>query len=78
MVEFLLTFILLVTVVAGMAIGVLRGRAPIQGSCGGLGNLEAKLGTAGACEICGGEPARCPQGDALPPAKGKGAFYDAS
>lgn len=55
MAEFFLTFILLLAVVGGMAIGVMRGRAPISGSCGGLNNL----GMDGACEICGGDPARC-------------------
>ncbi len=42
-------------VVAGMAIGVLFGRRPIAGSCGGLG----ALGIDAECEICGGDPARC-------------------
>ncbi len=42
-------------VMAAMAVGVLAGRAPIKGSCGGLG----ALGIDGACEICGGDPRRC-------------------
>ena len=57
MIEFVLTFIIIVAVVFGMAIGVLRGRAPIAGSCGGLSNL----GIDGACEICGGNPNKCDQ-----------------
>ena len=52
MLELALSFVLLVVVVAGMAIGVMRGRAPISGSCGGLN----KIGLDGACEICGGDP----------------------
>ena len=50
-----LAFIILLVVVAGMAIGVLYGREPISGTCGGLNNL----GVDGACEICGGDPNRC-------------------
>lgn len=49
------TFIILLLVVAGMAIGVLFGRSPIKGSCGGLNNA----GIDGPCEVCGGNPARC-------------------
>ncbi len=42
-------------VIAGMAIGVMMGRQPIKGSCGGMG----ALGIDTACEICGGDPRRC-------------------
>ena len=55
MLELALSFVLLVVVVAGMAIGVMRGRAPISGSCGGLN----RIGLDGACEICGGDPEHC-------------------
>ncbi len=40
----ILAFVVLLAAVAGMAIGVMRGRAPIRGSCGGLNN--------GGCELC--------------------------
>jgi hypothetical protein len=40
---------------AGMAVGVMNGRPPIKGSCGGMG----ALGIDTACEICGGNPQRC-------------------
>lgn len=70
MIEFVLAFLILVVVVAGMSIGVLHGREPISGSCGGLNNL----GVDGACEICGGDPARCDQ-----ESQSSGSnFYDAS
>jgi hypothetical protein len=72
MIEFIMSFVILLAVVAAMAIGVIRGRAPISGSCGGLNNL----GVDGACEICGGNPAKCDQqeaGEASPT-----AYYDAS
>ncbi len=32
------TFVILLLVVAGMAIGVMFGRKPLKGSCGGLNN----------------------------------------
>ena len=41
--------------VAGMAVGVLFGRKPISGSCGGM----KALGMDVECEICGGNPALC-------------------
>ena len=50
----LLAFLFMLLVVAAMSIGVIFGRQPIKGSCGGL----AQLGL-GSCEICGGDPARC-------------------
>ncbi|HCC44447.1 MAG TPA: hypothetical protein DEQ32_08635, partial [Gammaproteobacteria bacterium] len=50
--------------------GVLYGKEPISGSCGGLNNL----GVDGACEICGGEPSRCEQESQNRNSK----FYDAS
>lgn len=50
----------MLAVVGLMAVGVMFGRRPIAGSCGGLKNL----GIDGECEICGGDPARCkPSGD---------------
>jgi uncharacterized protein len=53
-VTILLAFLFMLLVVAAMSIGVIFGREPIRGSCGGL----AQLGL-GECEICGGDPARC-------------------
>ena len=35
--------------------GVVFGRKPIAGSCGGL----KTMGEIGDCEICGGDPAKC-------------------
>ena len=50
-----LAFGIMLLIVAGMAIGVVFGRRPISGSCGGL----ASVGIDAECEICGGNPARC-------------------
>lgn len=73
MIEFFLTFLILLAIVAAMAIGVMRGRKPISGSCGGLDNL----GIAGACEICGGDMAKCEETGKTRPT-GAGNFYDAA
>ncbi|MEM1230483.1 MAG: (Na+)-NQR maturation NqrM [Pseudomonadota bacterium] len=50
-----LAFGIMLVLVAAMAVGVMFGRKPISGSCGGLG----QLGIDAECEICGGNPARC-------------------
>ena len=39
-----------------MAIGVIMGRRPISGSCGGIGLINGKDGD---CAICGGNPQKC-------------------
>ena len=46
-VTILLTFTVMLAVIGGMAIGVMNGRAPIAGSCGGL--------NGGKCELCTGK-----------------------
>ncbi len=52
---FLLSLLVVGLVVAGMAVGVIAGRDPIKGSCGGMG----ALGIDTSCDICGGDPRRC-------------------
>ena len=52
---FFLTLTIMLVIVAGMAVGVLAGRSPIKGSCGGMG----ALGINTECEICGGDPNKC-------------------
>ena len=42
----LVTFAILLAVIAAMASGVMNGRKPISGSCGGL--------NGGGCELCSG------------------------
>lgn len=60
----LLAFLVMLLIVLAMAVGVLFGRKPISGSCGGM----RALGMDVECEICGGDPARCDS--AAPPRKG--------
>lgn len=52
---FLISALIIGLVIAAMAIGVIMGREPIKGSCGGMG----ALGIDTACDICGGDPKRC-------------------
>lgn len=52
---FLISMLVMSLVIVAMAIGVLAGRAPIKGSCGGMG----AVGIDSACDICGGDPQRC-------------------
>ena len=52
---FLLTFLVLLLVVTGMAVGIIFANKPIKGSCGGL----AALGIDPSCDICGGDTRKC-------------------
>ncbi len=57
MTTLLLVFILLALVITAMSVGVILGRKPITGSCGGIG---AALGEKNyTCDICGGDPNKC-------------------
>ena len=47
--------IVMMLIVAAMAVGVIFGRKPIAGSCGGLNQLGLKDG----CDICGGNDKVC-------------------
>lgn len=69
---FLLSLLVMGLVMAGMAVGVMAGREPIKGSCGGIG----ALGLGQVCEICGNDPQRCETKSPLAPPKA--SFYDAS
>jgi hypothetical protein len=55
MTTFFVALAVVLVLVAGMAVGVLMGREPIKGSCGGI----AALGIDTECEICGGNPHLC-------------------
>ena len=69
MVEFFVTFLFFLLIIIVMAVGVLRGRDPISGTCGGLN----QIGEGGGCELCGGDPAACreldPMAEPLPRSK---------
>jgi len=52
---FIVVFAVMLLVVLGMSAGVLAGRRPIAGSCGGIANL----GIEKECSICGGVREKC-------------------
>jgi len=51
------SLIVLSCIVGLMSIGVIMGRRPVQGSCGGLNNLKGM----DECELCGGSRNKCEQ-----------------
>lgn len=75
MAQFLISVLVFALVIAGMAIGVLMGRSPIKGSCGGMG----AAGIDTACDLCGGDPQRCDEESGKTPsaAPASGLFYPA-
>lgn len=75
MTTFILVLLVLTTLVFAMSIGVIMGRKPIAGSCGGLG----AVGIDGACTVCGGNPKQCDSlKDAPASADDQGLAYDAT
>lgn len=52
---FLLVLLIVGLLIAGMSVGVIFGRKPISGTCGGLG----ALGISSSCDICGGSTQKC-------------------
>lgn len=71
---FVVVFLAMVLVVGMMAVGVIMGRKPIAGSCGGIANL----GIEKECSICGGSREKCEEINSDPQAKHEGLAYDAS
>ncbi|WP_027849674.1 (Na+)-NQR maturation NqrM [Marinospirillum minutulum] len=52
---FLLSALVLGVIMLIMSVGVIMGRKPIAGSCGGM----SALGMDTACDICGGDQTVC-------------------
>ena len=67
----LLAFLFMLGIVAAMAVGVIFGRQPISGTCGGM----KALGMDVSCEICGGDPTRCDSSEQV--AGQEGSYYRA-
>lgn len=63
MTTILLTVLIALLVFGAMSIGILFGRQPIRGSCGGM---SAMAGGDASCAVCGGNPAKCPEGGSDP------------
>jgi hypothetical protein len=71
----LVAFGVMLTIVAAMAIGVIMGRKPISGSCGGM----SAIGMEQACDVCGGDKTRCEKESDDAAAKAESSdFYDAT
>ena len=51
----IVAFFVMLALVGVMAVGVIFGRQPIAGSCGGM----KALGMEVECEVCGGDPQMC-------------------
>lgn len=74
---FLLVLVIFGILLAGMSIGVIMGRKPISGTCGGIG----ALGISGACEICGGDRNKCDEENertAVESSRAEALSYDAT
>ncbi len=71
---FIIVFVLMLTVIALMSVGVVAGRKPISGSCGGIG----AVGIDPTCKICGGNPNKCePQMENNNKPNSSATFYEA-
>lgn len=53
----LVALAVMLLVVGGMAIGVIFGRKPLAGSCGGVGKALGEKEYV--CDICGGDESKC-------------------
>lgn len=71
----LIAFGAMLFIVTAMAVGVLMGRKPISGSCGGM----SAVGMESACDVCGGDKTRCDKESKVAAESSNGAdFYDAT
>lgn len=71
----MIAFCAMLLIVAAMSVGVLMGRKPITGSCGGM----SALGMEVACDICGGDKAKCEkESKKVAEMESDTQFYDAS
>jgi len=77
MTTLLVVFGVMLVIVAAMAVGVIFGRKPITGSCGGM----SAIGMDVACAVCGGDKDKCRQESeeaAAVAQETKASFYDAT
>jgi len=70
---FLLVLVVFCFMVGAMSVGLVLGRKPLKGSCGGIN----ALGMDTACEICGGDRAKCEKENEPAGPLGRDLGYDA-
>lgn len=64
MITIALSLLVFLLVFGALAIGLMAGRGPIKGSCGGIAAMSRE-----DCPICGGNPATCEAADPSGPGK---------
>lgn len=77
MTQILVVFLVMLALVTAMSVGVIFGRKPIAGTCGGLNMMYGAEGGDG-CKICGGDPNKCDSSDAPQEADAGRMSYDAT
>lgn len=70
----LVALIIMLLVVGGMAIGVMFGRKPLAGSCGGVGKALGEKEYV--CDICGGDESKCEEKQAVADTSKKSLAYE--
>jgi uncharacterized protein len=55
MIAFLVSFVAIIVMMLLMAVGVLFGREPLKGTCGGLNRFTGDK----ECPVCGGDTTKC-------------------
>ena len=68
---FIISVVAIFLFIVLMAVGVISGRDPLKGSCGGLNKLGLRDGD---CPVCGGNPAKCDNEDDQPVSLGSDAM----
>jgi hypothetical protein len=63
----IIAFFVMLALIGAMAVGVIFGRQPIAGSCGGMKALGMEM----ECEVCGGDPMNCEKSAFAPFSNGR-------
>ena len=74
MATFLIVFATMVIFIGLMSVGLLMGRKPIAGSCGGM----SALGMEVACDVCKGDKTLCESDEMFEEADDLDLAYDAT
>jgi hypothetical protein len=71
---FIVVFTFMVIIVVIMAVGVIFGRKPISGSCGGM----SAIGMESECDVCGGDKTKCDKDSEVVESQGSQLGFDAT